>query len=369
MFTIDLTTGEIKTATDFSKLLSMPHVLAFLIQATCPTYEKQYDCASVIVSFSRWIINRNGGHRASATTSGSGCTIAELADIIGLHKSEFRKWLTVINSVDGGSSSGSSGSGSGNTPPEVTIILSNGTTTTRTLETLQVDDKLTANQEFRIPNTIVAAYFGDEGRLTNWTERCGEILALGFRIEMHTNDYYGIGGSPYYDKMLTMWNETKWRRPGDWTATGDHSGGVSPRSNESKYYFNNKFTMLPGKALHGFFLYGHGGKTDFGTSIFYGNYAQAGAQGQIIEGMVASIGPPVRITYAHVSSLLKYRLGAVILYVCLGNAQDGEGKSLVSESEGCVFEAEAGVVSPSVFADRTIQSLFPNGKQGTNIIE
>ena len=119
--------------------------------------------------------------------------------------------------------------------------------------------------------------------------------------------------------------------------------------------------MLPDKALHGFFLYGHGDWGDFGTTLPYGYRATNNVNGAVL-------GPPVRITYAHVKSMLKYQLGAVILFACRGDSQNG-GRSLVSNEGDFVFQAWDDVILEATFMNLSVLSLFQNGKQGTKIVQ
>ncbi len=171
----------------------------------------QYDVANVTITLTQWNVNRAGNFTAPATSM-VGCTIAELADEIGLERGEFRAWLTFTND---------------------NVMLANGTQTHK--DNIAVDTLLGANS-FQIPNTMYMAWFGEMGIAgqgwMNWGQNVADLQRLGFHVVQFNNDDF--------DKSNA--NGVK----------ANFLGGVTWLSNE--------------KFLHGMYMMGHGGTTNVGSS-------------------------------------------------------------------------------------------------------
>jgi hypothetical protein len=171
----------------------------------------QYDLATVPITLTQWQVSRNGASKAPATSM-IGCTIAELADEIGLQQNEFKKWLTfttdTVTKIDG------------------TIIPTSA---------LSSSDLLAGGQQFQIPNTIYMAWFGEMGGLgkeyMNWSTNKNDLESLGFKVDTFDNDSFA---------------------------------GFSANSVKNVYK-NMIETLSINKQLHGLYMMGHGNNNSVGS--------------------------------------------------------------------------------------------------------
>ena len=328
MFTIETKTGEIetgcaatgkiKTATDFNQLTLPNSLPPFTIQATCTAHPEQYDRANVVVTVWQWIINRNGGSTASATTNGIGCTIAELAKIIELERDEYKEWLTFH-------------------PGEVTVILPNGTTSTRTFDSLQVNDVLGASQEFMIPNTILSIFVDTQYRLTTqWREPYNSNLKeLGFFVSKFNNENQEQGNAQL-----------------------DNAQAIKAM-NIIIHLFDSH---LSNKKLHGVLIASHGSEEKFGVGKNY------------FEDMLYNpwpgnkpptdlyLGPPTQVGYSDVLLKQKYKLAAVLPFACFAYNPNTRKMGNIMWGNDESFRKTMGMHE---FPQDDIKYLWTGGRQAT----
>ena len=222
------------------------------------------DSATISVTVSSWSVERwNTDSRARAAAK-DGCTVAELANLVGLDSSEFHSWLTANQNAE--------------------IELFDGSV--KTLDELTATDVLASSRVLFVPNTIYAAYCYDPSRYSEfgWFENLEGFRNLGFNVQtFYNNNNYTNSDTAKYDFLDDI---------GTLSSTG---------------------------SLQGVYLTGHGSTTSFGFNVPNNDDPLMWA---------SSWGPMWTVNYAgtqnypfdpsswSIRAALQYRLGAACIYAC-----------------------------------------------------
>ena len=274
------------------------------------------DSATISVTISSWSVERwNTNSRARAAAK-DGCTVAELADLVGLDSSEFHSWLSANQNAE--------------------IELFDGSV--KTLDELTATDVLASSRVLFVPNTIYAAYcynpslYGTFG----WSDNLEGFRHLGFNVEtFHNSDYTD-----------------------SYTAEATFLNGIGDLSLNSE--------------LQGIYLIGHGTTTGFGfdepdnnNPLMWGdswgpmwtvNYAGT----QNVPGFQSSWS---------IEAELEYHLGAACIYAC---HSESAFQYLLASTYSLRY-GFSGVVCPHYWYFPTLWGVEDNGNyrvfgglQGTN---
>ena len=288
-FKIDPNTGVISLNRDVTKdEAKLSYTLSIVVYEV--DHPLRRDTATVYVG--NWGVTRNNDKERATATSGMGCTIAELADEIGLNVGEYKQWLTLTTDD---------------------VLLADNTPIAAS--SLVPSDLLAAGQQFEIPNTIYMAWFGECGTKGQWwmsfNRNKAELEELGFSVFVFNNDKYDYYDYSYGDNHF---------EPND--ACFDFTFDLYEKS------YN--------KSLQGLYLMGHGSTTSVGS--LGTNFSTTGPIWDI--GYVDGAGTT---TNKAIKDRLTYKLGALIIHACYGD--NANARSLVSTNGG-IFFGVSGVYTP-----------------------
>lgn len=195
-----------------------------------------------------WSIQRQGGAKANVISELDD-QIGDLGPMLGLDSNEknWEDWLTVTSDP---------------------VHLSNGSSVDGRALTGKM--KLCADQEFKVPNTMISAWFGDAGWLgkkwVGWSRNNQDLGKLGFKVVTFDNDRYS---DPDTAKSVFL-------------------GMVNSHSKN--------------KSLHGLYAMGHGTNATINSIGF--------TDGRL------SCGPKTLIPYTDIGEQLSYSLGALVIDAC-----------------------------------------------------
>ena len=295
LFKINVNTGVITTKVDFEDVQNLQSSYNLTIRAydPAPGFEKLYDLATVPIMLTEWIVDRDGDYRATAKSM-YGCTIAELADEIGLQADEFKHWLTFT------------------TTTMTTVTLEDNSTIAASA--LTPSHILAPDQEFKVPNTIYMAWFGEGGSIGKsfmaWDRNFQYLSLLGFKVVPFNNDSYAKHAA----------TAAKW----------DFVRGLE--------------RLVESKSVHGLYMMGHGNDSRISVRETY-PYSVVGPLWKIPYGTVihpqASLGSDESLWT--IATALNYHLGAIIIQACSSNGSHAQ-KFLVS-SNG-FFSGQTGYYIP-----------------------
>jgi len=290
------------------------------------------DLAVLTINLSQWSIKRLGNATAEAHAY-NGCTIADLAEQIGLTANQFQDWLTKDN--------------------QATYKLFNGNRVTGAK--LDVNSELASDIVFQVPNTIYAVWYWNPA----YKDECR------WPLENIQQDYDNFQA----DNLM--------RLSGlgflvfDYDNSSATNCNLSPNAAKSKV-FNNIQTLANAKALHGLYLTGHGSESSFGQAdaVNWGPDWSINYSG----GEYNSQNPD---TWA-IDHALAYKLGAFIAHSC-NSSSDETAVLYTPEADGgvkLVFEGTASgtkTINPALLWGVTFDEygnpLYWGGEQGTKNIE
>ena len=236
------------------------------------------DSATISVTVSSWSVERwNTNSRARAAAK-DGCTVAELANLVGLSTSEFHSWLSANQNAE--------------------IELFDGSV--KTLDELTATDVLASSRVLFVPNTIYAAYcynpsmYGTFG----WSENLEGFRHLGFNVEtFHNSDYTD-----------------------SYTAEATFLNGIGNLSLNSE--------------LQGIYLIGHGSDTSFGyyhASPDPNSWASSWGPMWTVNYAGTQNVPGYQSSWS-IEAELEYHLGAVYIYACWSGNPNCTSWNLLSSS-------------------------------------
>ncbi|MGN0930840.1 MAG: cadherin repeat domain-containing protein, partial [Thermoguttaceae bacterium] len=263
------------------------------------------DDAEVTISISNWFVNRmHVNNRASATTN-DGSSLIDLAKDIGLNPSQYRDWLT-YNGV-------------------TKVELFSGAVVS--VDNIPISAPLaTLTAPFSVPNTILAAWFGELNNIgksaVGWNSDLDSLKLLGFHVVEFDNDGYA-------------------------SSTSDVAKSA---------FLGNIQDLADSKSLHGLYMWGHG------------NEVVVGSDGTNL----STTGPLWSVRYTSsaddnvsIEANLQYQLGALIVHACESN--NDNARSLVVSSElGGIFWGANGLFIPIVQDGDTVAKKWGSVYLGTN---